>query len=122
MKVRTLKELVEQIKSAEYDGMEITVDELTEIGYDISWFFNYEDIIVPETIRIEVIDRTDNNYEEYNPETKEYSDVIKKALQVSIYFDGIEQNMGTNEGYIDDDDYTATDEFFDEWFAIDEGV
>ena len=114
---RKLSELVKVIMEAGFMGTEITMEELEEIGFDIGWFFNYEDIVVPETIRIEVIDRTDNNYEEYDPETELYRDVVKNAIQVSIYFDGIEQNMGTDEGYIDGDNYGAVDEFFELWFG-----
>ena len=118
---RKLSELVKVIMEAGFMGTEITMEELEEIGFDIGWFFNYEDIVVPETIRIEVIDRTDNNYEEYDPETELYRDVVKNAIQVSIYFDGIEQNMGTDEGYIDGDNYGAVDEFFELWFGNKEG-
>ena len=114
---RKLSELVKVIMEAGFMGTEISLEELEEIGFDIGWFFNYEDIVVPETIRIEVIDRTDNNYEEYDPETELYRDVVKNAIQVSIYFDGIEQNMGTDEGYIDGDNYGAVDEFFELWFG-----
>ena len=114
---RKLSELVKVIMEAGCMGTEISLEELEEIGFDIGWFFNYEDIVVPETIRIEVIDRTDNNYEEYDPETELYRDVVKNAIQVSIYFDGIEQNMGTDEGYIDGDNYGAVDEFFELWFG-----
>ena len=105
---RKLSELVKVIMEAGFMGTEITLEELEEIGFDIGWFFNYEDYEAPERVEITCIDAREAIA--YNADYEPIE--TKKAIRVEVKLDWKEAYMGTDEGYICEDNAGALEDFF----------